>query len=119
MPAPPMAQSETPAPAATALAQSSRPPQAVRQVVLRATADAWVQVRQKNGRVLLRRIMKEGETWPVPAEPDLVLDSGNAGGLKLEVDGVPTRLTGAKGSVIHDIPLDAALPGSGAVRSAH
>jgi cytoskeleton protein RodZ len=91
----------------------------VRHVVLRATADAWVQVRQKGGRVLLRRTMKEGETWPIPAEPDLILDSGNAGSLELEVDGVPTRLPGAKGTVIHNIPLDADLPGAEAVRSAH
>jgi len=99
-------QSEPPAAAATALAQPLSPPQAVQQVVLRATADSWVEVRQKDGRVLLRRIMKAGETWPVPADPDLLLNSGNAGALVLEVNGEPIRLPGLKPGVVHDVPLD-------------
>jgi len=103
---PPTTQSEAPAPATTALAPSPRPPQPVRQVVLRATADSWVEVRQKDGRVLLRRIMKAGETWPVPAEPDLLLNSGNAGALVLEVNGEPIRLPGLRSGVVHDVPLD-------------
>jgi len=105
----PMTQSGTPGPAATALAQPLRPPQVVRQLVLRATADSWVEVRRKGGRVLLARIMKEGETWTVPAEPDLLLDSGNAGALVLEVNGVPTKLPGVKPGVVHDVPLDTGL----------
>jgi len=103
--APPMTQSAPSGPAATALAQPARAPQAVPQVVLRATADSWVEVRQKGGRVLLRRIMKEGETWPVPADPDLVLNSGNAGALVVEVNGVPTKLPGLKPGVVRDVPL--------------
>lgn len=104
--APPPTQSATPGSAATALEQPPRVPHAVRQIVLRATADSWVEVRQKGGRVLLRRIMKEGETWPVPNEPDLLLGSGNAGALVLEVNGAPTRLPGLKPGVVHDVPLD-------------
>jgi hypothetical protein len=105
--------------AATTPAQAAPPPQAVHQIVLRATAETWVQVRGKGGRMLLRRIMKPGETWPVPAEPDLLLDSGNAGGLELDLDGVPLRPIGARGGVIRDIALDASLLGSGAVRPVH
>jgi cytoskeleton protein RodZ len=67
------------------------------------------------GPVLLTRTMNAGETWPVPAEPKLLLDTGNATGLILEVDGVPTKLTGAKGIVIHNVPLDNDLLGSGVV----
>ncbi len=107
--APPMSQSATPGPAAPALAPAPGPPQAVRQLVLRATANSWVRVRRKGGRVLLRRVMKDGETWPVPAESDLLLDSRNAGALELEVNGVPTKLPGAKRGVVHAIPLDVDL----------
>jgi cytoskeleton protein RodZ len=77
--------------------------------VLRATAGSWVEVRQKGGRVLLRRTMKAGETWTVPAEPDLLLDSGNAGALMLEVNGVPTKLPGVKPGVVRNVPLDTGL----------
>ncbi len=102
----PVTQSETPAPAVTALAQPPHPPQAARQLILRATADSWVEVRRKGGRVLFARVMKAGETWPVPAESDLLLDSGNAGALELEVNGVPTKLPGARPGVVHDVPLE-------------
>jgi cytoskeleton protein RodZ len=75
--------------------------------VLRATANSWVEVRQKSGRVLFSRTMKAGETWTVPAESDLLLDSGNAGALVLEVNGVPTKLP--RPGVVHDVPLGADL----------
>ncbi len=39
------------------------------QVVLRANADAWVQVRDKAGQVLLNRILHAGDIWPVPTGP--------------------------------------------------
>lgn len=112
---PPYAQSETPVPVEAALAPPAQAPTATCQVVLRATADTWVQVRQNGGPLLLSRTMNAGETWPVPAEPGLLLSTGNAKGLVLEVDGVATRLTGAKGIVIHNVLLDTDLLGSGAV----
>jgi cytoskeleton protein RodZ len=86
--------------------------------VLRATEDTWVRVRQNDGSVLVSRILKAGETWPVPAEPDLILDTGNTHGLEVDVDGVPTRLGGAV--VIHNVPIDANLLVSGtAARLGH
>ena len=82
--------------------------------MLRAVGNTWVRVRQNGGRVLITRSMKAGDTWPVPSEPNLILDTGNADSLDLDVDGVATRLTGAKGGVIHDVPLNGNLLGSGA-----
>jgi hypothetical protein len=107
---PPAVPPESPVPAATEPAQPApSPPVVPHQLVLRATANAWVEVRQKDGHVLLNRTLKAGETWEVPAEQDLVLDTGNAEGLDVMVDGVPTKLTGAKGRVIHNMLLDADL----------
>ncbi len=100
---------------ATAAAQSPLSSQSAHQLLMRATADSWVQVRRTSGAVLLRRILKPGESWAVPAEPGLILDVGNVGGVALVVDGVPTRLTGASGGVVHNIVLDANLLASGAV----
>lgn len=98
---------------------ASQPPQPAHQIVLRATEDTWVRVRRNGGPVLLTGTLKAGETWPVPAQPDLLLDTGNAHGLELEVDGVPTRLR-AKGDVIHNVPINAELLVSGAaVRLGH
>lgn len=77
-------------------------------LAIRASADAWLQVRQKGGPILLSRILHAGETWPVPAEPDLVLTTGNAGGTLLVVNGVPGAVLGPMGAVRRDLPLDAA-----------
>lgn len=76
------------------------------RILLRANADAWVQVRDRAGQVLLNRIMHAGETWPVPARPNLLLTTGNAGGTELLVDGAVTPSLGGSGSVRRDLPLD-------------
>jgi cytoskeleton protein RodZ len=93
----------TPAPAIAAAA----PPAAdANRIVLRATADAWMQVKDHSGTVLLNKILKAGDSWPVPPRTDLVLTTGNAGGTDIEVDGAPTPSLGGSGAVRRDIQLD-------------
>ena len=50
------------------------------RIVLSATSDAWMMVRDKSGQVLLNRVLHPGEFWPVPPQPNLLLSVGNAGG---------------------------------------
>jgi len=76
------------------------------RIVLRASADAWLQVRDRSGQVLLSRTLHAGETWDVPARSNLLLTTGNAGGTDLLVDGVPTGALGGNGAVRRDLPLD-------------
>ena len=83
------------------------------RILIRASADAWVQVRDRAGGVLLNRILHAGETWPVPAGPNLLLTTGNAGGTELLVDGVPTPSLGGSGVVRRDLPLDPDLARDG------
>ena len=90
-------------PANTQVAAADQP-----HLVLRASADAWVQVRDKSGQVLLNRILHAGDSWPVPDRPDLLLTTGNAGGTELVVDGVSTGVLGNSGAVRRDLPLDPA-----------
>jgi cytoskeleton protein RodZ len=78
------------------------------RIALHATADAWVQVRDRQGSVLLNRVLRAGETWPVPGGRDgLTLTTGNAGGTELLVDGKQTPGLGASGAVRRDLPLNA------------
>ncbi len=93
------------APAAPQEAPASDQP----RIVVQATADAWLQVRDRNGGVLLNKILHNGDTWPVPPRPNLVLTTGNAGGTQLVVDGVATPVPGGSGAVRRDLPLDADL----------
>jgi cytoskeleton protein RodZ len=79
------------------------------RIVLRAKADAWLQVRDRQGPVLLNRVLRAGETWPVPPgkQPgQLLLTTGNAGGTEVLVDGQLTVGLGNDGAVRHDLPLD-------------
>lgn len=76
------------------------------RMVVRAKAEAWVQVRDKSGPVVFNRTMRAGETWPVPNKPGLLLTVGNAGGTELLVDGVASASLGADGVVRRDLPLD-------------
>ena len=94
-------------PPAAATPPASVPPAADGgRIVLRATADAWVQVRDRTGPVLLNRVLRAGETWPVPAAGNLMLTTGNAGGTELLVDGVAAPSLGGNGVVRRDLPLD-------------
>lgn len=101
LPAPTQGQPAAPAAPAT----STKKP----QVILRASADAWVQVRDQSGQVLLNRILHAGDTWPVPDRPNLLLTTGNAGGTELVVDGVSTGALGSSGAVRRDLPLNPTL----------
>ncbi len=101
------------------------PPQAVgaghtapSQLVLTATEDAWVQITDANGHIVLSKLMHKGESWVVPAStadtPPLLLTTGNAGGTQLSVDGKTLPSLGADGAVRHNVRLDVADLRSGA-----
>lgn len=76
------------------------------RVLLRASADAWLMVKDRTGIVLLNRVLKAGETWSAPARGDLLLTTGNAGGTEIVVDGAPTAILGGNGVVRRDLSLD-------------
>jgi cytoskeleton protein RodZ len=60
--------------------------------VLRARgAEVWVQLRERvNGPILFDRVLKPGESHAVPPrEGGMVLNTGNANGLEVLVDGRP------------------------------
>ena len=92
------------APLAVPLAVPPNPDQP--RILLRASADAWMQVRDRTGASLLNKVLKAGETWAVPPRAGLLLTIGNAAGTEILVDGVVTPGLGAAGVVRRDLPLD-------------
>lgn len=91
-----------------AAAPSAPPATAGNRIVLRATSDAWVEVRDRPGRtVLISRILKAGEAFPVPDRPGLTLLTGNAGGIEVIVDGRTLAPLGRPGTVKRNVALDA------------
>ncbi|MBS0562869.1 MAG: DUF4115 domain-containing protein [Proteobacteria bacterium] len=103
------------APAGPAPASAAPPPAAgASGIVLQATADTWVQVRDASKATVMERLMHAGETWQVPDQPGLTLSTGNAGGLTVLVDGAPAPALGGTGAVRRHVPLDPqALLGKG------
>jgi cytoskeleton protein RodZ len=110
---PPMRQPE-PAPQPTATPQAPADPDGAR-VLLRFTGDTWIQVRERGGQALLTKVMKAGETFPVPSRANLVLNTGNAGRVEIVVDGAVVPSIGGPGAVRKDVPLDPDLLKAGPV----
>jgi cytoskeleton protein RodZ len=88
------------------------------RIVLRANADAWVQVKDRGGTILLNRTMKAGEVWPVTPHGNLLLTTGNAGGTEILLDGAATPSLGSSGTVRRDMPLDPDLIKDGKLAAA-
>ncbi len=56
------------------------------RIVIRASQESWVQVTSAD-RTLLTRVLRPGDEFRVPDMDGLRLDTGNAGGLEIWVDG--------------------------------
>jgi len=77
------------------------------RIILRATQDSWVQVRDDEDSLLLTRLLRAGDSYRVPNRSGLTMLTGNAGGLEIEVDGTALGPLGPVGKVRRDVPLDA------------
>lgn len=78
-------------------------------IVISATDDSWVQVRGSDASPLLTRILRKGEHYEVPARVGLKLFTGNAGALKISVNGTEVPSLGPFGKIARNIPLDETL----------
>jgi len=112
LPPPPRAASPGEAAAAPALrpADPNTNPntgQASSRVTLRAVADSWVELRSREGSIILSRVIPNGETYRVPSSGGIVMTTGNAGGLEIVVDGQPLPPLGPQGAVMRGVALDA------------
>ena len=77
------------------------------RILLKATADSWVQVRDGANAPLMTRVLKPGDVLKVPDRDGLTLMTGNAGGLDILVDGEAVPSLGAPGQVRRNVALDA------------
>jgi cytoskeleton protein RodZ len=69
------------------------------RIVIRATAESWIKIRDANQTVLREGFLKAGETYDVPDRPGVLMRTGNAGGLYITVDGKPVPPIGGIGAV--------------------
>lgn len=76
------------------------------RVVLRARADAWLEIRPEAGAPLYSGILRQGAEYPVPNRPGLALTTGDAGGIDVLVDGEAAPGLGPRGAVLRGLALD-------------
>lgn len=79
------------------------------RVVIGARTDSWVQVLDGKQNVVLTRMLRAGDRYLVPNRNDLVMLTGNAGGLIISVDGQPVPEIGSDGAILHNVRLDIEL----------
>ncbi len=79
------------------------------RIEIRATAASWIQIEGPDGEIWKSVVLNPGESYLVPDIDDLTLDTGNAGGLEIWVDGVQSPALGGMGEIRRDVALDPAL----------
>jgi cytoskeleton protein RodZ len=84
------------------------------RVNIHAKLESWVQIVDKDGKPILSRVLRAGETYSVPDQAGLVMSTGNAGGIEMLLDGKPLQNLGAVGLVRRNISLDPDKLASGA-----
>jgi cytoskeleton protein RodZ len=80
---------------------------AVSRVTIKARIDSWVQIQDREGEKLLTRVLRAGDSYRVPDRPGLLMETGNAGGLEITVDGSVIPDIGPKGAVRREVALEA------------
>jgi cytoskeleton protein RodZ len=76
------------------------------RIVLRATSDSWIQVRDASDTLVFTRLMRAGDVYRVPDKPGLTMRTGNAGGLEVTVDGNAAPSLGGIGILRRSVQLD-------------
>ncbi|MEF7616030.1 helix-turn-helix domain-containing protein [Aquincola sp. MAHUQ-54] len=106
----PASAAEVPAPVAAAPAASVPAPAAsgagggaaalvAGPLVLRATAESWIEVRDGGGRVLLSRTLQPGETVGLDGQMPLRATIGNAAGTQVSFRGQPVDVSATRDNV--------------------
>jgi cytoskeleton protein RodZ len=76
------------------------------RISLTVESRSWVEIIDKNGHIFLSRILNPGESYAVPSLPGLILNTGNAGGIRIIVDGQAIPSLGQYGMPRRNISLD-------------
>jgi cytoskeleton protein RodZ len=106
----------SPSPTATEQASTTTEPAPVppaAKVVIRANRDSWIEIRDNKDAVVLQRVLRQGETFNVPDQKGLVMTTGNAGGIVIELEGRALQALGSLGVVKRGIKLDPAALSDG------
>ena len=77
-----------------------------KEVIIRATASAWIEITRANGEVLVTKLMRDGDELALSTIDELFLSTGNAGGLRLEMVNLAAFDAGQTGEILRDLRLN-------------
>lgn len=77
-----------------------------KEVIIKATASAWIEVTRANGEVLVTKLMRDGDELALSTIDELFLSTGNAGGLRLEMVNLSAFEAGQTGEILRDLRLN-------------
>jgi len=83
------------------------------KVVIRANRDSWIEIRDKDDNVVLQKVLRQGESFNVPDQKGMLMTTGNAGGIVIELEGKALQSLGSLGVVKRGIKLDPAALSDG------
>ncbi len=76
-------------------------------IVVLATDSSYVAIKNKDAEQLFAKLMNPGDRYEVPSGANLILETGNAGGLQIIIGDKPPLTLGYPGEVMRNIPLNA------------
>ena len=76
------------------------------EMVLKSRGNSWVEIEDLDGKSLITRLMRPGETYVIPKTKGLTLSTGNAGVLSLTFGKLHISKLGEVGEVISSRPLN-------------
>ncbi len=71
-----------------------------------ADEPCWIEIRTATGRAIAQRLLQVGEQFNIPRRAGLNLTAGNAGGIRVLVDGVTVASLGSVGQVVRGVSLN-------------
>ena len=77
-----------------------------KELIIKATASAWIEVTRANGEVLVTKLMRDGDELALSTIDELFLSTGNAGGLRLEMLNLSAFDAGQTGEILRDLRLN-------------
>jgi len=75
-------------------------------IVIKAKEDSWVQIATEEGSIIISKILRIGEIYQVPEREAVFMDTGNAGGLEVIINGVNIGTMGVIGQIRRDVVLN-------------
>ena len=75
-------------------------------IFIEASEDSWIEIQDNNTKVIVSKIIRKDETIKLPYQKDLILVTGNAGGIIIKIDNNIINKIGEAGEVKRNISLN-------------